>query len=142
MTQQFLLENAWLIAAAALSGGMIVWQSLGKGGSNRVTPAQATALLNQKKAVMLDIRDDATVAQSGQIADAKRIAIADLKAKAETLVKNKALPIVVVCQTGQRSAAAAGILKGVGYPDVYVLEGGVAAWVEAGLPIRKSKAAA
>jgi rhodanese-related sulfurtransferase len=142
MTQQFLLENAWLIAAAALSGGMIVWQSFGKGGSNRVSPAQATMLLNQKKAVILDIRDDANVTQSGQIPDAKRVAIVDLKAKADTLVKNKALPIVVVCQTGQRSGAAAAILKGAGYPDVYVLEGGVASWVEAGLPIRKNKAAA
>ena len=141
MTSQFLIDNIWLIAAALTSGGMIVWQSFSKGGASAISPAQATQLLNHKKAILLDIRDDQTIAQTGALPESKRILLADLKAKADSLSKNKQTPIVVACQSGQRSAAAVTVLKTSGYVDVFSLEGGVAAWVEAGLPVKKTKSA-
>ena len=141
MTTQFLIENSWLIATAVISGGLIVWQSVAKGGSNGISPAVVTQLMNHKKAVLVDIRDADAIAQAGALPEAKRIALADLKAKADSLSKNKETPVVVVCQTGQRSGAAATVLKAAGYSQVFTLEGGVAAWVEAGMPVKKTKAA-
>jgi rhodanese-related sulfurtransferase len=41
----------------------------------------------------------------------------------------------VVCHSGARAALAAATLQDMGYDDVSVLDGGVTAWVEAGLPL-------
>lgn len=140
MTQEFLLQNSWLIALALVSGVMLFWPTLTGGGGVRVTVAQATRLINQKKAILLDIRDDKTVAEHGALISAKRLDLSELEAKAASIAKNKDTPIVVVCQQGVRAGAAAKKLKAAGYSDVCVLEGGVQAWKEAGMPIRRNKA--
>ncbi|WP_370263773.1 rhodanese-like domain-containing protein [Limnobacter sp.] len=137
MTQEFLLQNSWLIALALGSGLMLIWPLLTKGGGKRITVPQATLLINQQKAVLVDIRDDELVRGAGAIPHAKRVAIKELKDKADTLSKSKDTPLIVVCQVGSRSGAAATILKGAGYTQVYTLEGGVNAWKEAGMPTKK-----
>ncbi|WP_394673329.1 rhodanese-like domain-containing protein [Limnobacter sp.] len=137
MSQEFLIQNSWLIALAFGSGLMLIWPLLTKGGGTRLTVPQATLLINQKKAVLVDIRDDDFVKNSGVVPNSKRIAIKDLKEKAGTLAKTKETPLIVLCQTGARSGAAATVLKTAGYTDVFVLDGGLNAWKEAGLPVKK-----
>ena len=63
--------------------------------------------------------------------------MADLPSRAAGLAKDKAAPIIVVCQTGQRSGKAQAALKEAGYSEIYALEGGIAAWQQAGLPLVK-----
>ena len=41
---------------------------------------------------------------------------------------------IVVCASGARATLAALTLKNMGYEDVAVLEGGLKAWMDAGLP--------
>ncbi|MCE2744571.1 MAG: rhodanese-like domain-containing protein [Burkholderiales bacterium] len=139
MSQEFLIQNSWLIALAVGSGLMLIWPSLTKGGGTRVTVPQATLLINQKKAVLVDIRDDDLVKNSGVVPNSKRMAIKDLKEKAATLAKTKETPLIVLCQTGARAGAAATVLKAAGYTDVFVLDGGLNAWKEAGLPVKKAQ---
>lgn len=141
MSQEFLIQNSWLIALAVGSGLMLLWPVLTKGGGTRVSVSEATRMINHRKAVLVDIRDDATVAHHGAMLNAKRVEIKELKDKAGTLSKSKETPMIVVCQTGARAGAAATILKGAGYSDVFVLNGGVAAWKEAGMPVKKVDAA-
>ncbi|HEY8167197.1 MAG: rhodanese-like domain-containing protein [Candidatus Limnocylindrales bacterium] len=45
-------------------------------------------------------------------------------------------PLLLICQTGARSLAAAGFLLEHGYADAANVEGGSMAWAAAGLPIR------
>lgn len=45
------------------------------------------------------------------------------------------LPVVAVCNSAYRSSLAAGILQRQGFKHVSSLEGGSAAWIEAGLPV-------
>jgi rhodanese-related sulfurtransferase len=142
MSQEFLIQNSWLIALAVGSGLMLIWPMLTKGGGTRVTVPQATLLINQKKAVLVDIRDDDFVNNSGVVPNSKRMAIKDLKEKSGTLAKSKETPLIVLCQTGARSGAAATVLKAAGYTDVFVLDGGLNAWKEAGLPVKKVQGAA
>lgn len=142
MSQEFLIQNSWLIALAVGSGLMLIWPILTKGGGTRVTVPQATLLINQKKAVLVDIRDDDFVNNSGVVPNAKRVAIKELKDKANTLAKSKETPLIVLCQTGARSGAAATVLKAAGYNEVFVLDGGLNAWKEAGMPVKKVQAAA
>lgn len=141
MSQEFLIQNSWLIALAVGSGLMLIWPILTKGGGTRVTVPQATLMLNQRKAVMVDIRDDDFVNNSGIVPNAKRMAVKDLKEKANTLAKTKETPLIVLCQTGARAGAAATVLKAAGYTDVFVLDGGLKAWKEAGMPVKKAQQA-
>lgn len=141
MSQEFLIQNSWLIALAVGSGLMLIWPILTKGGGTRVTVPQATLMLNQRKAVMVDIRDDDFVNNSGMVPNAKRMAVKDLKEKANTLAKTKETPLIVLCQTGARAGAAATVLKAAGYTDVFVLDGGLKAWKEAGMPVKKAQQA-
>jgi rhodanese-related sulfurtransferase len=48
--------------------------------------------------------------------------------------------VVLVCQSGQRANRAEALLQQAGMPDVHVLEGGMAAWMQAGLPTRRTRA--
>ncbi len=59
----------------------------------------------------------------------------DFKARAGIL--DKAKPVFVYCGTGRRSAGAADILIKMGFLQVYDLEGGFSAWVEAKKKIEK-----
>lgn len=43
--------------------------------------------------------------------------------------------VIVYCRSGVRAALAAATLKTLGYTDVANLEGGIAAWKQAGLPL-------
>ena len=73
----------------------------------------------------------------GHVADARHLPLADLANRAGELDKFKAGPVLVVCQTGARSGGACRTLEKLGFAKVHSLEGGVAAWSEAGLPLKK-----
>jgi rhodanese-related sulfurtransferase len=45
-------------------------------------------------------------------------------------------PLLLICRSGNRSAAATGHLLALGYTDAANVEGGIVAWYRAGLPIR------
>ena len=50
-------------------------------------------------------------------------------------------PLLVICHTGQRSAAVTGYLTRAGRGDVVNVAGGMDAWQQAGLPIRSGPVA-
>lgn len=141
MTQEFLLQNSWLIALAVGSGAMLVLPLFLNRGGKECTVAEATALLNQRKAVLIDIRDDDTVRKNGTVTLAKRVLLSEVEAKVPGMVKNKETPLVVMCNMGQKSQGAAAKLRGLGYTDVFSLQGGFTAWQAAGMPIKKAQAA-
>ena len=51
----------------------------------------------------------------------------------------KTLPVVAVCRNGQASEGAAKRLKQAGFEHVYWLDGGIAAWQQAELPLVKGR---
>ena len=54
------------------------------------------------------------------------------------MVKNKALPLILVCQSGGRSNRAVAIAKKLGYEQAQSLNGGLSAWRAANLPVEKA----
>ena len=44
-------------------------------------------------------------------------------------------PIYISCGVGKRALKAAEYLESLGYKDLYVLEGGIKAWIEANHPV-------
>jgi rhodanese-related sulfurtransferase len=45
-------------------------------------------------------------------------------------------PVVLVCRSGQRAARAEEALRAAGMTNLHVLDGGMAAWAAAGMPVR------
>ena len=72
---------------------------------------------------------------------ARHLEFAELQAKVGQLVKNKSNPVLLVCQNGQQSNKAVRIVQDAGYAEVHVLEGGLNAWQQAGMPVVKQGAA-
>jgi rhodanese-related sulfurtransferase len=133
----FLLQNWMLVAVALVSGGLLLWPTIGGGaGTSKVTVTEAVQLINREKAVLIDVCEPAEFA-AGHALGARSAPLGSLES-AKALPANKALPVVIVCQTGTRAARAAGILRKLGYENARVLAGGMAAWKEANMPIEKS----
>ncbi len=134
---QFIVENWILILVAFASGAMLVWPMVSKGGVGAsVSTADAVRLINQEKAVLIDVREPAEFA-SGHAAGARNVPLASLDG-AKGLPSNKSVPLVVVCASGARSSRAVAQLRKAGYEKVHSLTGGTSAWREASLPIEKS----
>ena len=51
-------------------------------------------------------------------------------------LSHKQQPVLVYCRTGGRAALAACALQELGFTDVRSIEGGVTAWIDAGLPLQ------
>lgn len=137
MIEKFVVDNWPLIAVAFVSGGMLVWPAVvGGRGGNRLSTLQATQLINQRDAVVLDIRDQADFAR-GHIANAKNLPSKVLDERKAEIDKLKDTPVIVSCDTGMRAGASAEKLKALGIKEVFILQGGLNAWREAGLPVTK-----
>jgi rhodanese-related sulfurtransferase len=130
-------QNLFLIAVAFVSGAMLVWPLVKRGaGGPWVSTLEATMLINQKDALILDIREPGEYAQ-GHILNARNIPLGELEARIKDVERYKTKPVICVCATGNRSGSAAEILRKHGFTAVVNLSGGIAAWQQAGLPTEK-----
>ena len=71
----------------------------------------------------------------GHIVNAENVPLNDLNNQLPKLGKYKDRPIIAVCRSGSRSAAACSTLRKAGFDQVYNLRGSILAWQNAGLPI-------
>ena len=133
----FIVNNWMLISIALVSGGMLLWPVVQGAATAGLTPAAAVHLINREKAVVVDVCETSEFA-AGHVNGAKNIPLGELEAKLATSVKNKTLPLILVCQSGARSGRALAIAKKLGYEQAQSLGGGLAAWRAANLPIEKS----
>lgn len=133
---EFIQQNWYWAALAAVSGTMLVVTSL-RGGKG-LSPAQATALINREDAQVIDVRE-ASEFSTGHLLNARHIPLSDLEKRLGELEKFKDKPVILNCQSGSRSAAACNILRKAGFAHVHNLEGGIAAWEQAGMPISRRK---
>jgi len=135
MPVKFIIDNIFLIVLVLLSGGALVWHTLQRTGA-KVSPLQATQLINQGKNLVLDVRSAEEFAV-GHIRDAKNIPAKELQNRLAELDKFKERNVIVVCNKGLQSTKATSQLKKAGFTEAYGLMGGLDAWREAGLPIVK-----
>jgi rhodanese-related sulfurtransferase len=96
-----------------------------------LSPTQAADLLRAGDAQLVDVREPYEH-EAGRIAGAVHIELELLPSEAETLDRDR--PIVFYCRTGTRSALAAQAFAASGY-QAHNMDGGLEAWVGAGLPI-------
>lgn len=108
-------------------------------GYKGVTPAELTRLINREDALVVDV-SPINDFEKGHIVGAKHVPLSQFDPESKVLAKVKDLPVAVVCRTGVQSDQAAKRLVKAGFKTVYALDGGVAAWQQADLPLAKGKA--
>ncbi len=131
---EFLQHNWMWVALAITSGGMLLWPMLKNGGSQSLSPSQATLLMNRENAVVIDVRESGEW-NNGHIAGARHIPMPVLQEKMAELEKFKKRPLIICCVSGNRSSAAANTLRKAGFEKVFNLAGGIVSWREAKLPL-------
>lgn len=135
---KFVMNNIWLVLAAAVSGAILIWPLVNRrlSGAAEVGALEAVQLLNRKDAIMVDVREPAEF-NAGHAPNARNIPLAQLDKRIGELEKFKGRPAVVICQTGGKSRAATALLKKAGFAEVVVLAGGIGAWQQANMPVEK-----
>ncbi len=134
---KFIIDNWTLIAVVLASGSLLVWPLIAGANTAGLTPAAAVQSINRNKAVVIDVCESTEFA-AGHVVGAKNVPLADLEAKLPGIVKNKTLPLILVCQSGGRSSRAVAIAKKLGYEKAQSLAGGLSAWKTANLPLEKA----
>jgi rhodanese-related sulfurtransferase len=139
-TLQFLQNNWPLVLIVLVSGSMLVWPLLASplSAMREIGAVQATQLINRKDALILDLRE-AKEYEAGRVPNAMQIPLSQLAARGQELGRFTARPLITYGDRGNRSRSAAGTLAKLGFKEVYVLRGGLRAWVDAGLPLEKGR---
>lgn len=136
MPIDFLQQNIILVALVIISGTMFLWPFLRRSGAKEISVGDATLMINRQNAVVLDVRAPAEFA-AGHLADAINVPTDKIADRAGDLEKYKGRPVIVTCQTGVRSSSACSALRKLGFDQLYNLAGGLGAWQQAGMPLRK-----
>ena len=126
--------TVWITLVAALvSGGLLLWPTITGARTGGVSPAEAVRLMNREKASVIDVSEPGEYA-AGHIVGSRNVPMSRLEVTPE-LPKNKTLPVVLVCASGKRAAAAAKALQAKGYAKAVVLAGGMTGWRAANMPV-------
>jgi rhodanese-related sulfurtransferase len=91
------------------------------------------ALGASEEAQIVDVREPSEWAETGVPEGAVLIPLGDLESAAGAELASDQ-PVYVICRTGNRSQTGSDILVGLGYTQVYNVDGGITAWLDAGLP--------
>jgi rhodanese-related sulfurtransferase len=134
---KFIVDNWMLILIAVSSGAMLAWPLIRGTGGGSLTAQGAVQLINRERAVMIDVRDAAEYA-AGHATGARNVPLDQLEQKLPTTVKNKALPVLLMCASGARAQRALATAKKLGYEQAQVVGGGLKSWKDANLPIEKA----
>ena len=134
---KFIIDNWYLIFVALASGSMLLWPVLKNASGGSLTPARAVQLINREKAVIVDVSEAEEFA-AAHMTGARNIPLSQLEEKLPAAVKNKTLPLILVCASGARANRALPTVKKLGYDQAQVLAGGLKGWKEANLPLEKA----
>ena len=111
-------------------------ESSGDAGSGYETVDVRTAfdaVTSNEGAQLLDVREPAEWAETGVPEGAVLIPLGELGSRAVELAAER--PVYVICRSGNRSRTASELLVTMGFTQVYNVDGGVTAWLDAGLPV-------
>jgi rhodanese-related sulfurtransferase len=94
--------------------------------------------------LLIDVREAEDIATQGMIAGGINIALGRLPLRADQEIpptlrdprlQDRTRPIVTLCEVGYNAACGAKLLRDMGFTSVQYLEGGIEAWIAAGLPL-------
>ncbi len=127
-----------LFAVAIGSAGMLFWPQIQGSSAGGLSSAAAVQLMNREKTVAIIDVCEPTEFANEHIRGAKNVPLSQLADKLPGLVKNKEVPLLLVCASGMRSKRALSVAKKLGYVNAQSMTGGHKAWKEANLPLEKA----
>jgi len=96
--------------------------------SNKITATEAQQLIEEEPdLIVVDVRTEAEYAE-GHLENAILIPSTEVESSVESILPDKDAKILLYCRTDNRSGDAYTIMQGLGYTDLYDLEGGISAW--------------
>ncbi len=93
---------------------------------------RAKAMVDGEHALLLDVREPWEW-DTARVPGARHIPMGQIPLRLAEIPKDR--PVVVICAVGQRSAAVAEALRQAGFPEVFNVAGGIAAWMNEQLPV-------
>ncbi len=104
----------------------------------RITANTLSVMINGTAPPMvIDVRSDSERASFGWIDGSLNLLPSDIPAYLKNAPPERTTPLVVVCQTGARSAHASQLFADAGYENVFDLAGGMLGWMLLRLPLRR-----
>lgn len=137
---EFVLNHYMLSLALVVVSYLLVQELLDSALKKHtsISPQLAVAKMNQADAVIIDVREPLEYTQS-HIENAVNTPLGSLTEHLPKLEANKKTPVLIICQSGTRSASAAKILVKAGFEQLFVITGGMQAWEnDYKLPIKTS----
>ncbi len=132
---EFAVTNWVMIVMWFFLLGMIIHSFLKA--SHDISPQQVVQLMSHETgSLVLDVREENEY-QSGHIKDSIHIPLSALKSRMSELESYKDKNIILGCRSGSRSGRASSMLKKNGFEKVHNLRGGVLAWENDNLPMKK-----
>jgi rhodanese-related sulfurtransferase len=133
----FIVENWMLIAVAVSSGALLLWPLVKGAGGGALSPAGAVQLINRERGVVVDIREPEEFS-AGHVGGARNVPLGQFEQRLPEVVKNKTVPLILVCASGGRAVRAEAIARKLGYDKAQAMAGGLKSWKEANLPVEKA----
>ncbi|TCS43022.1 rhodanese-like domain-containing protein [Reinekea marinisedimentorum] len=138
MLEQLLefVVNHWVLSLIWAVLLILLIKTEGARGGAAVSNAQATALINNENAKVLDIRsrDDFL---AGHLPNAINIPSKDLQIRLSELNAYKDENLIIVCKSGTTAGAIGTILNKQGFTKLHKLRGGILEWKGNNLPLVK-----
>ena len=101
----------------------------------KISPAEAVKRIAEGSAVLVDIREPMEHAREA-IPGAKSVPLSRLDPSSLSVQLGGPPSVIFYCQTGKRTVDNESRLTSCSLPEVYVLEGGLNAWKNTGLPTK------
>lgn len=137
MIGQFITTYWYLFAMLAVIVLLLSLDPATRGaGAKKISPLQLPRLQSRESAVVVDISDPAAF-KKGHIQQAVNLPLDQIADKIAKLNKHKSKPIIVACANGSRSGKGVSILRSKDFKQLYILDGGLAAWKKENLPLVK-----
>ena len=134
---KFIIDNWMLLSVAIVSGGLLVWPVIRGASTSGTSTAAAVQLINRERAILIDVCEPEEFA-AAHAGGARNVPLGEFETRLPAVVKNKTLPLILVCKSGARASRAVDLARKLGYEQAQVLAGGMNAWKEANLPIEKA----
>ncbi|MHC8441797.1 MAG: rhodanese-like domain-containing protein [Candidatus Eutrophobiaceae bacterium] len=118
---------------------LVVWDfySAAMRGTKSLGISEATLMLNRDEAMLIDLRPVAEF-DDGHITCAHNIPTAELSQRLPKL-SAKENGLILCCSNGTESHRQAKLLGSEGYAKLFILQGGMREWLQAGLPMARKR---
>jgi len=136
------LSHHWMLCGAFALVIIAIFvmeaRTAGIGMGTALSPQMVIQAINRDQAVVIDIRD-ATLFRDGHIAGAINVPLSDWDVSEKKLQKFKTKQVIIADATGQKANTYLGKLVKQDFQNVKTLSGGLTAWRNAKLPLKKGK---